>query len=179
MAFEFEKLFDDQESFKTEFLPTTRTKKGQGLKVEINANLITLEYLERGKKEIEKLLGFADVYKQIEEAAAQEAAAAEEGPADDKAAPVDFEVIKQRLDLQAQTYDRMAGEIRVMARILGGNPGEDIPADRVVKSWDLTRAGRPVAVSFEELCRWDYKLLKKFYNFCVYEASEPEKKKGK
>lgn len=157
MAFEFDNLFHE-DPVTVEFLPNDKIKKGHGLKLQLNRDIISLDFLDRAKKWVEDFLPAAPANTQAE------------------GAPV---AVDDSLKSNLEVMDGMADAIRQFAKILGGKPGENVVGDRVIVSWDLVRGGEPVPVAYEELVKWKFSLLQNLFTFCVFEAQQVEKKPGK
>lgn len=162
--FNLENLFVTEEN---EFLPHPSVKKGEGLKIHVNLDLMTLEYLDNTEKFFEqwkdeqlKKYGISD--EDFAEAAEAEKPAKKGKKAVAEkpkpfVAPLQAELINDQLRL----------DIRYKAIVLAGRPGSDDPRKRWIASWDLVDAdGKPVEISYEVVSKWSRHLITNLYEFC-------------
>jgi hypothetical protein len=159
MAFEFENISENT-AFEAEYRPNKKIPIGQGLKLEINQDIVTAEFLEQAADSMRRLVPEDETIVSEEKESTKEAQN------------------KERIRANLSNYEGTIKEIRAMARILGGKPGANDVNDRVVRQWDLIRGGEEVKISFDEFYSWKFSDLSKFYTFCVFEASDVKKKKS-
>ncbi len=176
MGFEFGDLYNE-DAFKTEFLPHEKVRKGQGLKLDLNRDVVSLDFINQTKSFVENLV--SDYEQAVAKSPENSGTGEPEEKSDEERRAEAEKSVSTSLNENLMVMEGLAQAIRQYARILGGKPGEDIPSDRVIRSWDLVRGGKPVPVSYEELVTWKLSVLKKLFNFCVFEAQSVEKKKGK
>jgi hypothetical protein len=138
-----------------EFKPTPETPDGEGLPIVVNDDVITSEFLADCAKQVGN----------VKTSAKLASASRKEQKNPDSS---------DTLDMFADAQEKIA----FMSRTLGGRPGEDDPTKRALKSWKMKRKdGSEVKVCYETFAAMPITLLSRLFNFCVYEAAEPTKKK--
>lgn len=151
MGFEFEKL--RVLPVEAEFKPNEQIVDGEGLKLQLNLDLLTvgkMEEVEAENRQREKDLTVLEAKQKNKSKKKEESISA-------------FHFIKT--------------DIRFKARQLGGKPGENNPADRYIADWDLVQNGAKVPVSYEIFEQMPLQLLNELYNFVVGEANSVKKTK--
>lgn len=155
MGFEAEKL--RRPLVDEEFKPYEGIPDGEGLKLKLNLSHITLEYLDN----LDDFFNdFVNKLIKDEE---------EKNKANPEALP------KNKVNL----FDGLKFNIRFRAITLVGKPGESNPQTRVIHSWNLEKDGQPVPVLYDELIKYDERLISDLYDFCMKEAGNPKKKKDR
>lgn len=158
-TFELENLYTTEEH---EFLPHKDIEPGAGLMLQINPDLLTMEYFDRMDiffndwlKEINGKSKTAGKKTRKQEKELEAATAKEREP--------NYEVELTKLDM------------RHKAMILGGKPGDDDPRNRLIAAWGLIEKGQPVPVSYEQILKFSNRLINSLFEFCKT-AANPEKK---
>jgi hypothetical protein len=142
-----------------EFLPPG-CPKGQGLKLELNLNLISIEFMEKLESELNETVVRAKKISEIEE----------------KVLKGDESAFKAEESPQISFFFQQKEEIRFKARILGGEAGKRNDPNRIIVSWDLERKGKPVPVCQEEIIKLGKPMVDALFQFCMLEAGQPTKK---
>jgi hypothetical protein len=173
MGFKYEELFSSVKTYDAEFKPHKDIADGEGLQLNLSNDIISIDFLEMAARNIQDIMSLP---------VSDSETSTEDGETTKpkktaKKSDVSAEDTQKSLLNSLEWFKNTTDSIMVMARILGGRPGETNVLDRVIQSWDLEKKGEPVAVSYEELSKWKFSLLQKLYNFCIYEAQNPEKKK--
>lgn len=166
-AFEFAEL--QNPAFPCEYKPNEKTPDGKGLQLELNLDVITLDYLEYTGRFIQSIQNAAKAVSPAKAALTDGAAPADGATTDDNA---EVEKAVEETDF----YNIAASQMRNQARILGGKPGDDNESDRVIRKWNLVKKGVPVPVSYETMISLGFKVLADLFNYCVYRAGQPTKK---
>lgn len=149
MGFQLGKL--RRPAVRKEYIPHESVKEGEGLQVELNLDLLTLELMEQLDAEIKKTI--SDIGEQS-------------GETDSAEALAKFEMFH---------FEKM--NIRFKAQMLGGKSGETDPDKRFVRSWDMVGEGdKPIPVSYEVFEAMPKPVLDKFYDWVTNEAAKVTKK---
>ena len=143
---EFKDIFI--ETVEDEFRPNENIPEGKGLKVRLNSNLITLEFLDKYKQSLEEAQKLS------------EQATVETGETEDKE------------NIQTEWVDRIREQMKTQAKFLGGGS----PEERMVAEWGLVKKGKKVPVNENSMLSLGFVGLDRFFNWCLYEAGKPTKK---
>lgn len=148
-----------------EYLPHESVKPGEGLQVELNLDLLTLELMESLDEEMQKTI--EDIQTELDGSDETPPVTDADAPAENKKpAATKFEMFH---------FEKM--NVRFKARMLGGNPGENNPDKRFVRGWNMTDdEGKEIPVSYEIFEAMPKTALDSFYNFVTAEAGKPTKK---
>lgn len=174
-----------------EFLPLADMKAGDGVLLQINLDLLTLEKIEDLETEFNRLMnesmGFAEALDAINDAI--EAAAESEAPqpkqVKGKKMPVAGtkpDAIKKFEVPKIEIYAEQKARFRFHATALAGKPGNTDPYDRLIYDWSAVKNGKKIPISYEVFMQMPPHALLKMYYFCLGEANNPttqEKKVSK
>lgn len=170
MGFKFNNLL--RPPVAVEFLPHENVSPGEGLEMEINLDLLTLEKMEELDEEFRRTV--SDL-KQSEQNPVVKTSISETAPDTENAEIIQAAAESEPESLSLFHFDK--ANIRFKARSLGGNPGEDNPAARFIRSWKMSDSeGNPIPVSYEFLVKFPKTVLDRLYDFVTNEASKPTKK---
>lgn len=185
-----------------EFLPREGMKAGQGVKLMLNLDLLSLEKMEQLEaafnEGIEQAAGLFKSPVPPPPAKSDKLAVAGKKPLPKmKKAELLAKAKFLGLTISADAkIDEIAAEIQLaetvtfnypklelfafekarfkfFARALAGGPGETDPYDRLIYSWDVTKDGKPVPISYESFLQMPPHGLKKLYQFVIGEANNP------
>lgn len=133
-----------------EFLPDGY-KDGEGLQLELNLHLISIEFMEKLEAELNDTIQKAKQESETEN-----------------------KVIEGEEDAQISFFFQQKEELKFKARILGGEAGKKNDPNRIIKSWNLMRKGKPVPVSQNEIIKLGRATVDALFNFCMT-AGQPKK----
>lgn len=160
MGFEFEKL--RVPSVSVEFKPTDDLADGEGVLMEVNANLLNFTQMEEIEEDFNKT--FLDLQ---ELAAPVKKSGKKQKPEEPPTKPVE--------KIQMFVFEKI--NIKFRARMLGGKPGAKDDFDRLIKSWNVTQNGAPVPVCYETFLAMPQNALNALYDFVTNDAIAVKKTK--
>lgn len=135
--------------------------KGEGLKMMVNLNLITLEKMESIEADFKKW--FDEFTKNHEP----------------KKENTEEENTSKEQESKLEVFFLEKNQLRFRARMLCGKPGENNPDDRYIESWEMkNKAGEDIPVSYESIIGLSKKAIDDLYTFVTTEAGKPTKKKN-
>ncbi len=179
-GFEFSDLFSAP--IEREFFPREGIKDGEGIKLMLNLDFLTMERMEQLEGEAQRIaVEFAEAYGEPEliDAPEGEAPAAGKKAKKPDAGKETTEAL-QKTSPKVQLFGIEKAMFKIMAITLAGPSGLTDPTQRLINSWNVVRDGKPVPVSYESFCQIPQHGLQKLYRFCLYSAPNPTKdeKKG-
>ncbi len=154
-----------------EYKPYDGIEDGEGLEMELNLDLMTIERMEETEAEFEKL--FADLEKTKNGESATDKAGENDGGDEENS---EKESRKQSGKPKIGMFYFEKNHIRFRARMLGGAPGDDDANKRYIRNWKMVNKGEAVPVCYETLARMEKTVLDALYDFVTGEASKPTKK---
>ncbi len=148
-----------------EFFPRDDMKPGEGVKIKINLDLLTLEKMEALEGEFNNI--FQESAVSLKEAIA---------PPDVKGRKSTKMAVAGEKPLALPKIELFAFEkakFRFFAGALAGLPGSTDANDRLIHSWDVQKDGTPIPVTHEAFLQMPPHGLSRLYRFCVGEANNP------
>lgn len=164
-SFEFSGLFSP--AVDREFLPTDNLKPGEGLTLSLNLDFLTLESMEMLEAEVNNIVnnaaGFLDAVTEVEEEPKKTRGKKQIAVAATKPIPVP--------KIELFVFEK--ARYRFFARALAGQQGENDPSQRLIRDWNLVKAGTKVPVSYETFIQMPPHGLAKLYRYVIGEANNP------
>lgn len=148
-------------AIEVEYLPHESVNPGEGLKLSINADLLTLDKMD----EIEARFNAMFAPPEPEQLAEGNNAADAEKP---KTA---LAIASPKVSLY--TYEKEMLKLHVS--LLVGEPGNTDPNGRFIASWNAVVDGKPVPIAYESLVSQPANLIKGLYDFVTGAANNPTK----
>ena len=159
-----------------EFLPHDGVEPGNGVKIMLNLDMLTREFMEKVDAE------FAAMFESPEEAAKpkpkQLASSSKRKPKKDDEVKAEKKDTVSPSPFSLYVYERAMFDFRV--RVLAGGPDENDPTKRLIQSWDVVdKQKKPVPVTFAALSHIPAEGIKRLYNWAMAESSNPTKDEKK
>lgn len=164
-----------------EFLPHEDVQPGDGVKLLLNLDLLTLERMELIDEEFRAMFD-EKVEPETEELETSQALAITEPTSKSKKLPVAGKKPEKKKPSPTSAISLYAYERAVIpfrAKLLAGQPGEDDPDKRIIRSWNVVKNGKAMPVCYESLIVMPSQALEKLYLFCTREANNPTKDEKK
>lgn len=154
---------------RVEYKPHPSVKDGEGVQLELNLDLVTLEVMEGIEEEFNRI--FADHQEPAERSGKRFRADVEVSDDDNDG------VVDDAPRINLYSYERALFAMR--ATLLAGKPGSDDPNERFIYSWNVVKKGKPVPVSYETLVGMPATTVADLYNFVTSTANNPTDKEKK
>lgn len=177
-GFEFNGLFT---SVEREFLPNEDLKKGQGIMLTLNLDLLTLEYMEHLEGEFNRIAN--EAFSMLSYVRGEDAELQIDEPADEaaKALAIVEDAAKAEGEKTFETdgmppielFMMEKARFRFWATALAGRDGDKDPDKRLLRDWSVVKDGKKVPVTYKILTQMPYHGLRKLYVFVIGEANNP------
>ncbi|CAN5508925.1 hypothetical protein BH10ACI2_BH10ACI2_04340 [soil metagenome] len=149
-----------------EFFPMDGLAAGEGVTLQLNLDLLTLEKMDQLEIEFNAIFDeILNPFKELEKDAEAntETALVKSGEAE----PKPFQLPKFEM------FALEKAKFSFFARVLAGAAGEADEYNRFIHSWNVTKKGKPVPITYESFLQMPPHGLARLYRFCVSEANNP------
>lgn len=149
-----------------EFFPHEGMKAGEGIKLMLNLDFLTLEKMESLEAGFNAI--FDETANSLRDLIAPPPA---KGRRKSNKLAVTGTKPEELPKIELFAFEK--AKFRFFAGALAGQPGSTDPTDRLIHGWDVVRDGKPVPISYEAFLQMPPHGLSRLYRFCVGEANNP------